>query len=69
LNRSLYPHVFMCESEFLYFKVRLYITNQYRKIKKIQLQNKWFEKKVFKRDFNCKMNGLKKKLVLRASNG
>ena len=28
--------------------------------KKIQLQNKWFEKKVFKRDFNCKMDGLKK---------
>ena len=38
----------MCESEFLYFKVRLYITNQYWKIqKKIQLQNKWFEKKGF----------------------
>jgi len=39
----------MCESEFLYFKVRLYITNQYWKIQKNQLQNKWFEKKRFSR--------------------
>ena len=36
----------MCESEFLYFKVRLYITNQYWKIQK---------------KFNYKINGLKKK--------
>ena len=60
----------MCESEFLYFKVRLYITNQYWMIqKKFNYKINGLKKKVFKRDFNCKMDGFKKKLVLRASNG
>jgi len=54
---------------FFYFKVWLYITNQYRKKQKNQLQNKWFEKKGFQEGLQLQNGWFEKKLVLRASNG
>jgi len=37
--------------------------------KKIQLQNKWFEKKGFQEGLQLQNGWFEKKLVLRASNG